>query len=85
MLLAQDIQQIAKDIAAIKNLMFIIPNWIPLSDEVAKEYGYATTNGLRNYCKRNIEPSLFKKFGKTYHIHKSALCLLKTKSQVVNV
>lgn len=85
MILATQLQQIANDIAIIKKMMFLIPDWIPLSDEVAKEYGYSNTNGLRSYCKRNIEPSLFKKFGKTYHIHKSAVCMLKTKSQVVNV
>jgi len=55
-----------------------IPEWIPLSKYFASQYGYSL-DGFRNYCLTNINPIHFKKFGNSYHIHKSSLGQLKIK------
>lgn len=72
MLLIKDILEIKQGIDEIKALVGSLPEWIALSDKLANDYGYKDSNGLREWCKRNIEPEKFKKFGKAYHIHKSA-------------
>ena len=55
-----------------------VPEWIPLSKFFASQYGY-TLDGFRNFCLSNIEPTNFKKFGNSFHIHKSSLGQLKIK------
>ncbi len=55
-----------------------IPEWTPISKFFASQYGY-TLDGFRNYCLSNIEPEYFKKFGNSYHLHKSAFVQLKIK------
>lgn len=75
MSLFKEIENIKKNIDF---LMYQYPEWIPISTYVAKYYGYSI-NGFRNYCLTNINPDLVKKFGKQFHIHKSALPLLKKK------
>ena len=76
MLLAREIASIKQGIDEIKALVGGMPEWIPVSDKLAEQYGYSTSSGLREWCKRNIEPSMFKKFGRLYHIHKSAFGIL---------
>lgn len=53
-----------------------IPDWLPVGNYFASQYNY-TPDGLRKWCITNIKPEHYKKFGKTYHIHKNALHLLK--------
>ncbi|WOE70508.1 hypothetical protein RZR97_02790 [Hydrogenimonas thermophila] len=77
MMLAQELAQIRSDLQVIKQFVLDFPEWIPLSDSLAKEFGYSTVDGLREYCKKNIHPSLFQKRGRIYHIHKSAIAILK--------
>jgi hypothetical protein len=76
MILAKDIAQIKTSIEEIRMLVGGLPEWIPLSDQMAQQYGYKTADGLREWCKRNIEPTKFKKFGRLYHLHKTSLGLL---------
>ncbi len=75
MSLFQKIEEIEKRLSIFENS---IPDWIPLSSYLATQYGYGL-NGFRNYCQNNIDPIYFKKFGNTYHIHKSTLPQLKKK------
>ncbi len=77
MMLAQELAEIKSDIQIIKQFVMDFPEWIPLSDSLAKEYGYSGVDGLREWCKRNIHPSQFQKRGRIYHLHKSALSILK--------
>lgn len=76
-MLAYDIQEIKSNLLAIKNVIVSIPEWIPISEHLASEYGYKTIDGFRNYCLCNVHPSLFQKKGRTYHLHRSALGVLK--------
>jgi hypothetical protein len=76
MILARDINAIKTAIWDIQALVGGLPEWIPLSDQMAKQYGYKSADGLREWAKRNIEPSKFQKFGRLYHLHKSAFGLL---------
>jgi len=62
----------------VEALSKVYPTWISMTSHFASQYGYSL-DGLRNFCLTNIEPELFKKFGKTYSIHKSALYMLRKK------
>lgn len=76
-MLMQDIQDIKADLKIIKTFIANFPEWIPITESIAQEYGYKGVDGFRNYCIRNLHPSLFQKRGRIYHIHISALALLK--------
>jgi len=76
-MLINDIETIKSDISIIKSVIVSIPEWIPISEHLANEYGYKSIDGFRNYCLRNIHPSLFQKKGRVYHLHRSALGVLK--------
>jgi len=56
-----------------------LPTWIPLNKRYAEECGYKTIDGLRKYCYNNLPPEQFEKFGNNWHIHISAVHLIKRK------
>ena len=54
-----------------------LPEWTPLSKMYAKECGYKTIDGLRNYCLKHIHPDFFKKIEGKWYIHISVLHQVK--------
>ena len=48
------------------------PEWIPLSSKLAEQKGFKTLDGLRKHCIKNVHPSQFKQFGKSWHLHRDA-------------
>lgn len=81
MILTETLSQIQSDIQDIKKFILDFPEWIPISKSLAEEYGYSSVDGLREWCKRNIDPSLFEKRGRIFYIHKSAFSILKKDSK----
>ena len=56
-----------------------IPNWYPITKEFAKERGYKTLDGLRNWCLNNLHPDDFVKRGRFWYISIRSLPYLPKK------
>ncbi len=65
-------QKIDEIESKVNYILYCFPEWIPISNKILESTKYKTTDGLRNYCLKNIHPSKFKKFGRQYHIHRDA-------------
>lgn len=56
-----------------------IPDWIPISKDLAGQYGWQTVDGMRQWCIGHISPDRFEKRGKVWHLHKSVTPLVKNR------
>jgi len=54
-----------------------LPEWLPLTKEYAIECKYKTLDGLRKWCYNNLPPEQFKKRGKKWYVHISAIHFVK--------
>lgn len=79
MMLLQRIEKLEKEMRILQNITLALPKWIPLTKHFSKQYGYTTTNGLRNWCERNLSNEEFKKQGRFWYINKDALAKLSLK------
>jgi hypothetical protein len=62
----------------IVDIWSIVPEWLPLSIDMANQLGYKSLQGLRAKALNNLEPKRqIKQVGKRWYIHKGSLCLLK--------
>ena len=80
MLLTERIETLEEKIDMMLDILGMQPDWYPLSLNLANRAGYKTVDGLRKWCLNNIHPDYFKKFGKTWHIHRTKLVHLQGNS-----
>lgn len=55
-----------------------LPYWIPLTSEVARDFGYKSLEGLRKRMFTTLEPEAdYKQIGRLWHVRRHVIVLLK--------
>jgi len=77
--MSSPLNQILFELGEIKSYIKSLPEWTPISKQVAIDKGYKTTDGLRKWCENNLHPDDFQKFGRVWHIRTAVFQRIKNK------